>query len=475
MKTSTLLFCLLTLIGCATEGTESVGSTDASRPNIILLVADDHGKDALGCYGNTVVQTPNLDQLAAVGTRFNRAFCTTASCSASRSVILTGLHNHANGHYGHQHAYHHFSSFSQVKSLPVLLAEGGNYRTAHVGKYHVAPESVFHFQHRFEANARSPIEMAQACESFVKSQSSQPFFLYFCFSDPHRGGGFAEELPYHPDRFGNQLAGYPGIEEVIYDPEEVVVPPFLPNTPETRAEIAQYYQSISRLDQGVGKLVDYLNSSGKFENTLIIYISDNGMAFPGAKTTLYEAGMQLPCIVKLPQQRESIVSNAMVSWVDLVPSILDVADVPFADSSFHGRSFVPVLMGEDTGQQEVTASHTFHEVTMYYPMRVIRGEKYKLIMNLASGLEYPFASDLHASKTWQSVLNNNLSSLGQKPVDEFLHRPRFELYDLENDPWETRNLANLPEHAPRLEKMTASLKRFQERTGDPWFYKWEYE
>lgn len=133
-------------------------------------------------------------------------------------------------------------------------------------------------------------------------KDQRPFFLFFCFSDPHRGGGFAEELPYQPDRFGNQLKGYPGVTPIVYDPNQVIVPPFLPDTPETRAEIAQYYQSISRLHAGVGELMDYLKESGQFDNTLIVYISDNGMAFPGAKTTLYEAGMQLPCIIKGPRQ-----------------------------------------------------------------------------------------------------------------------------------------------------------------------------
>src|SRR5262245_40384728 len=106
----------------------------AGKRNVVIIVADDHGQDA-GCYGNKDVRTPHLDKLAADGTRFPNAFCTTASCSASRSVILSGLHNHLNGQYGHQHAYHHFRSFPSVKSLPVILA-GAGYRTAHIGKYH---------------------------------------------------------------------------------------------------------------------------------------------------------------------------------------------------------------------------------------------------------------------------------------------------------------------------------------------------
>lgn len=479
-RTNLLLFLTILLFSCNASD-EEAGNADSAvpaaiagnQPNIILLVADDHGKDALGCYGNPVIQTPALDDLAATATRFDRAFCTTASCSASRSVILSGLHNHANGHYGHQHAYHHFSAFDDVKSLPVLLEKQG-YRTARIGKYHLAPESVYHFQEVFQVSARSPVEMADACVDFIGANA--PFFLYFCFSDPHRGGGFAEELPYQPDRFGNRPEGYPGVEEVVYDPAEVIVPPHLTDTPETRAEIAQYYQSISRLDQGVGKLMEHLKAVGKFDNTLIIYISDNGMAFPGAKTTLYEAGMQLPCIVKLPGQQETATTNAMVSWADLTPTILDVAGgLTAADTSFQGRSFRPVLENGSWDREEIYASHTFHEITMYYPMRVVRGERYKLIMNLASGLEYPFASDLYASKTWQSLLHRNIDQLGEKPISEFLHRPRFELYDLSKDPHETFNLANETGYQEILSGLQRKVQAFQEQTGDPWVYKWEYE
>ena len=448
----------------------------SNRPNIILLVADDHGKDAIGAYGNPVIQTPNLDKLAAQGTRFDRAFCTTASCSASRSVILTGLHNHANGHYGHMHNYHHFSAFEEVRSMPVLLEEVG-YRTGRIGKYHVAPESVFRFQEVFQGSARSPVEMANNVEEFVTEPSTQPFFLYFCFSDPHRGGGFAEELPHQPDRFGNKKEPetYPGVTEVVYKPEEVIIPPFLPDTPETRAEIAQYYQSISRLDQGIGRLLEILEKAGKMDNTFIMYISDNGMAFPGAKTTLYEAGMNLPAIAKLPNQKQGRISDAKISWVDLTPTILDIADGLKTDSIFHGQSFLPALKGESVNREAIYASHTFHEITMYYPMRVIREDKYKLIVNFAHGLEYPFASDLFASKTWQSVLNNKLTTLGDKPVNEFLRRSKFELYDISEDPFETTNLAKQKQYSEVLNNMIAKVKNFQKNTGDPWFYKWSYE
>jgi len=438
---------------------QRTSARENNRPNVVLIVSDDHGRETLE------------------GVRFTNAFCTSASCSASRSVILSGMYNHANGQYGHQHSYHHFISFENIKTLPVLLTEAG-YRTGRIGKYHVAPESVYKFDVALPGNSRSPVQMAQNCRDFVSANDGKPFFLYFCMSDPHRGGGIANELPGKPDRFGNKAkGGYPGIKEVKYDPKDVVVPPFLPDTPECRAELAQYYQAISRVDQGVGKLLDVLKQAGKYENTVIIYISDNGVAFPGAKTTLYEPGMNLPCIVRNPgQKKKGIACDALVNFADLAPTILDFAGALPGKNSLQGRSFKSVLEQEHPkGWDETYASHTFHEITMYYPMRVVRRRKYKLIWNIAHGLDYPFASDLWAAPTWQATINNGKKYYGKRTVEAYLHRPKFELYDLENDPHEVKNLAENPKYEKVLEELKAELKTFQKRTKDPWIVKWQYE
>ncbi len=231
---------------------------EAARPNIVLIVTDDHGADALGCYGNPVIRTPALDALCQEGIKFNNAYCTTPSSAASRSVILTGIYNHANGMYGHEQTFHHFSAFSNIKSLPVLLKKAG-YRNARVGKYHLAPESVYKFDLIIPADGRNTVEMAQNCEEYIQA-SDKPFFLYFCPMDPHRSGGIDETSPYRPDLFGNKKEGYPGVEDHVYDPAEVIVPPHLTDTPATRAELAQYYQSVDRVDQGIARLVELLKS-----------------------------------------------------------------------------------------------------------------------------------------------------------------------------------------------------------------------
>ena len=454
-------------------------TAQAAPRNVVLFVTDDQGQDA-GCYGNKVLKTPHMDRLAAEGALFRHAFCTTASCSASRSVILSGLHNHATGQYGHQHGYNHFVSYSSIRSLPVLMT-GAGYRTARIGKFHVAPEAVYQFDEALPGNPRSPVEMADHCRDFIAASSDKPFFLYFCTADPHRGGGRADELPNKPDRFGNRKDGgeYPGITPVLYDPKDVLVPPFLPDTPACRAELAQYYQSVSRVDQGLGRLVQHLKEAGHYDDTLILFISDHGIAFPGAKTTTYEPGLKSPCLVRNPYAKKHGISpEAMVSWVDLAPTILDFAQATLPKQvQFHGRSFLPVLEGDNPpGWDEIQASHTFHEITMYYPMRVVRGRKYKLIWNIAHPLPYPFASDLWEAPTWQSVFQQGPEArYGQRTVEAYIQRPRFELYDLESDPHEVRNLANDPAHATVLNDLQSRLKAFQARTKDPWILKWDYE
>lgn len=449
---------------------------ESERPNIVLIVSDDHGREAVGCYGNTAIQTPHLDRLAGDGVRFVNSFCTTASCAASRSTILTGLHNHATGTYGHTHGQHHFSCFDDVRTLPALLNEG-SYRTGRVGKKHYAPERLFPFDWGYPSDTfgRDDVRMSEACREFVRGPS--PFFLYWCSHNPHRASALKSH-PLHPDSFGNPLEPFAGDEEQRYSEDEVVVPPFLSDTPEVRAELAQYYQSISRLDRGVGRLISVLKDEGKYENTVIIYISDNGAAFPQAKTTLYEPGMCLPCIVRSPlHQNRGITCDGLLTWADITPTILEFAGLYSQPEEFHGRSFMQIIDQEvpERWREEIYASHTFHEVTNYYPMRVIRTKKYKFIWNIAWKLDYSFSSDLWSSASWQAALREKLNNLGTRTVDAYIHRPRFELYDLEADPNEVVNLAEKSRYDGMVKAFVEKLKEFQKETNDPWLHKWTYE
>ncbi len=446
-----LLLVLLLLAGLAAS---------AAPKNIILYVTDDQGTTDAGCYGNPVIKTPGLDTLAAAGTRFTHGFCTTPSCSASRSVILTGILNHANGQYGHAHGYHHFKTFDKIKSLPNRLREAG-YRTATFGKYHVAPKERYNFEfwgHQYlKGNGGTPSKLAEGADAFLREEDDRPFFLYFCTHEPHRPFKRKEADPIHP--------------------KDVLVPSFLPDNAATRKELAEYYSSVQQADSGLVRLIQSLKDTGHWEDTLIVYISDNGIAFPGAKTNCYEPGLRLPCVVRNPElDTQGTVTDAMVTWADITPTILDYAGLLPDENVMHGRSFLSVLDQESPeGWDSVFMSHTFHEVTMYYPMRVLRDRRYKLIWNIAHGLSFPFASDLWDSKTWQHLVITDATYFAGRPIESYLHRPAFELYDLETDPDELHNLADEPEHQERLAGMQARLKEHQKRTDDPWILKWDHE
>ncbi|TLD69622.1 sulfatase [Phragmitibacter flavus] len=486
----------------------------AAEKNIVFYIADDLGTE-LGCYGNKVIQTPHIDALAADGTVFTNAYATTASCSASRSVIMTGLHNHANGHYGHAHDTGHFSCYPNTISLalPQVIKRAG-YRTALIGKHHVSPNNIFQYDLQLGAKGRNSVATVEQAREFIlakdeaEADKQKPFLLYVGQIDPHRSNDDLE-IPNKPNAFGNlpNQKSFPDIKETFYDPKDVIVPPFLPDTPETRAELAQYYQSVSRFDAGLGHLIQILKEANLYDKTLIIVTSDHGMAFPGAKTTVSEPGLRVPFIVRNPYNAKRGVRNtALVSHTDITPSLLDFAggldheknapknpidpvehwnaqNLSKSDNrgpkypAYHGRSWLNILDKEtDPTRDLLFASHTFHEVQMYYPMRVIRDQKYKLIWNIAWQLPFPFSTDLWSSATWQAQLKKgNDAPFGHITVGQYLQRPEFELYDLEYDPHESLNLASDPDHLETLNALKQKLKTFQQTHRDPWVLKWEYQ
>lgn len=486
----------------------------AAERNVIFIITDDESP-TLGCYGDTAARTPAIDAIAADGIVFRNAFATTASCSASRSVVMSGLHNHRNGQFGHQHSYHKFASFHNVVSLALpRVMERAGYRTGQIGKYHVAPETVYHFETYLKANSRNAVEMAEQSRDFITdSKDGRPFFLYFATSDPHRGGGLdqSSERELKPNLFGNKANGgsFPGVTEEFFDAGDVNVPPFLPDTPDTREELAQYYQSCSRIDDGVARLVEILKEANLYDKTLLVFTSDHGMAFAGGKTTVYEGGLRVPFVVRDPyQSQRGMKTDAMISHIDITPSLLDFAggldhekncpknmldadrfwrerdeatkenrsgNKPF--DSYHGKSWMHVLAHPAEEHHETLfASHTFHEIQMYYPMRVVRDKQFKLIWNIAYPLPYPFASDLWAASSWQAQLaKGNDAPYGKMTVGRYVQRPEFELYDMQSDPYESTNLADSPGHADVLETYKAKLKQLQKKYQDPWIMKWDYE
>lgn len=425
-----------------------------NRPmNLLLITSDDQGPQ-IGAYGDPYAITPNTDQLAAEGMRFTRAYTTQASCSPARSSILTGLFTYQNGQIGLAGSRPFYRVHDGIPTLPAMLKEAG-YRTGIIGKLHVAPESAFPFDYTGAirvVETRDVRKVARLAGEFLDETGDEPFLLYVNYFDPHR--------PF--DDYANQCEGLP---ENPYGPEDIEPLPFMrADSPGVLREVAVYYNCIRRLDTGLGLLFDELKRAGKAENTVIIFVGDHGPPFTRAKTTSYEAGERVPFIVKWPHLiQPGSVSDRFVSFVDIMPTLLDAAHIPYDVEQFAGRSLVPVLQNKapENWRDEMIASYGSHDAHHFYPRRSIRSDRWKLIHNL----DYTRANPL-------GILGSpNLSTVVDEEARQAYlltaHPPEYELYDLQSDPYELRNLSDQPEYAQVLEQMKKDLHAELVATDDP--------
>lgn len=471
--------------------------------NILLVIADDLGRN-LRIYGQEGIATPNIDRLAAQGTVFDYAYASTASCSGSRSTLYTGLHTHENGQYGLKLGYkllHYFATFDGIESAPGLFNHLG-YLTAIIGKVHVGPDHVYPWAKRYEKEGRDATFLRDSLRDCISRSRDEgrPFFATIGFTDPHRDMTRAG--------FGNRPEGYPEVEEVHYDPDTLTVPPFLTDLPEVRRELSEYYQAVSRMDAGLGMFLDELDRRGVAEDTLVVFLSDNGPPFVNSKATLYDAGVRLPMLARCPGKRAGTRSPNLVSWLDVLPTFLDWAGASHLNSPppnaqdgvqqqppaktdeqprngiqhlvsksgdyvprRRGRSILPIMDAEEPlpAWDHVFGSHTFHETTSYYPTRFLRDRRYKYHRNVAWKLDFPFAGDLYGALSWEGIRNAPAPvRIGQRLLRDYVRRPPEQLFDLEADPDEVRDLAADPAHAHVLREMRARLERWQRDTGDPW-------
>jgi N-sulfoglucosamine sulfohydrolase len=340
-----------------------------------------------------------------------------------------------------------------------LIARAG-YRTGNIGKLHVSPLSQFPFDVMVGVQelgfGRDVDRYAREVEKFLKQTGDKPFFLMIGYADPHR------PFPQEGVKKGKRA-------EVAnpHDPQRVLIPPFLFDTPETRMEIAQYYDAIRRMDRGVGLVLKALRDADKERNTVVFFTSDNGMAFPFAKTTLYDAGINMPFIVRWPGVvKESSVSNAMISFIDVLPTCLDIAGAPVT-ADIDGRSFLSVLRGEGRGFRDaIFASHTDHARKPSVPCRAMRTRRHKYILSLRPDLE--FRNNAMNSPTWRSYLEQAKTDSRIAARVRFLRfRPEEELYDLKEDPYELRNVVGDPAHRRVLEDLRVSLRKRMKQQNDP--------
>ena len=457
---------LLPAVACACLA--ACGAADKSRPlNVLFITADDLGL-VIGSYGETLIETPHMDALAAEGVRFEVAYVTQASCSPSRSSMFTGMYVHSTGQYGltgptrEEDAWFKLHPELRDKTIPNLLKKAG-YRTGIIGKLHVAPESSFQFDFRPKVNTREVRKVAAAAEDFLAQAGGQPFFLMVNYSDPH-----AFRKPDNPKEwyFPPQVDGLP--ENPLPPSEKTIFPWQRIDTPEQRVRTAGYYNAVQRLDDGIGMLMDVMRRRGHGDDTLVIFVGDHGPPFARGKTTVYEAGLRVPFIVKWPGVSPAgMASRAMVSTVDILPTILDATGQPIPEN-VQGRSLRPVLSDPEAAWREYLAGeYHFHGVTVFYPRRAIRDRRWKLIHNLLAG----------RAKPWPRIDGDDAYRISQGPeyagtdvqraFATFADPPEFELYDLENDPVEFHNLAGDPAHAATLERMKQALLEWRRETNDP--------
>ncbi|MFW6059607.1 MAG: sulfatase [Phycisphaeraceae bacterium] len=433
------------------------------QPNILLITSEDNGPE-LSCYGETNVQTPHLDALAASGARFENACVTQAVCSPGRASILTGLYPHQNGQIGL--ATHKFTMFDGITTLPALLKDAG-YRTGRIGKLHVLPESAspfdwvwnpreyMSFQHRDVATT------AATASEFMRADDA-PFFLMVNYSDAH--------LPWI-----DQDCGLP---ETPLTADDVQVPPAVGvDSPRLRARTASYFNCISRLDTGIGMLLDELERTGQADNTLVIYITDHGPQFSRGKGCCYELALRAPLLVRWPGVASpGTVRDEFVSQIDVLPTVLDAARITLP-ADLPGRSLKPLVANETVTDwrahlfAEWNTSHPYPEPAFLNPQRSVRDARYKLILNLLPDRENPVA-DYYTQHTLvdTGATREEIDAAPPHVRDAYArwhHPPAVELYDLETDPHEFHNLADDPAHAPVRERLLAALHQWQTETADP--------
>lgn len=451
--------CALASCLLATEG-----SAEDNRPNILLIVSEDNGPE-LGCYGDAYARTPHLDHLATEGLLFRRAYVAQAGCSQSRASFLTGLYPHQHGQIGL--ATWNFRLYREdTPNLPKSLQAAG-YRTGLIGKLHINPASAFPFDVHHITNANFAREnlgdYAKHAEAFINGGDA-PFFLSVNYPDPH-------------DPWIRQVDGLPA------DPQtgdEVKPMAYMGlDDPAMREMIADYYNSLSRMDTLIGDLLAVLERSGKAGDTIVIYLGDHGADMLRGKRTSYEGGVRIPLLLRWPGRISPQQRDDLVSTIDLMPTLLEAAGA-MPVPNLPGRPLQPLFQpGSPAWRTYLFTEYHTHSATSFFPQRTVRNDRFKLIENILPGEvhpDYEFTltklageakfNDPHKSFVPQAVI---AAAAGEVRRAYALMRqpPRFELYDLKWDPFEFNNLAEKPAHAEVLNELQQQILAWRDRTHDP--------
>lgn len=460
---------IIIVFAFALFSTSKVCAQDKKQLNILLFTADDLDRNTLGCYGGNVEDiSPNIDKFAEEGLMFNHAYVNNSICAPSRGILATGLYGHNSGVMG-------FMKMSQDSKTPLImevLRENG-YLTGVLSKVdHSTPKELFEwdFMHTEKdlGDGRNPDLYYKRTTDFFKTvkSSGKPFYLMVNSDDPHRPFFNPEE----------ELKKGISLPSRIYSSSEIVVPGFLPDLPNIRKELSYYYNSAKRLDDTFGKVMQALEESGLKENTLVIFMSDNGIALPFAKCDNYYASNRAPWIVRWPGivPRGAVNDQHLISGVDYYPTILDACRIK-VDTKYDGVSRLPLYRGE---YQEID-SLVFTQIdnkskgakapmrSDASPMRGVQSIKHIYIFNA-----WAYTSVIHYTnnegitmKAMQKAAESNEEIRNR--VNAFRKRPIEEFYDLQKDPDCLNNLISNQEYFKEIQQKRFELIGWMKKHKDP--------
>ncbi|HZG83414.1 sulfatase-like hydrolase/transferase [Paenibacillus sp.] len=430
-----------------------------TKPNILWISLEDTSP-RFGCYGDSLARTPHIDRLASEGTVFRNAFAVAGVCAPSRSAVITGMYptsigthhmrtEHTNAHTPELPTPYQAVPPAHVKAFPEYLRAEGYFCT-----------NNFKTDYQFASPLTAWDEDGREAH-WRHREPGQPFFAVFNYLMTHESSMWGDMVRRH---FHPELAGQE--RPLVTDPDKVVLPPYLPDTPKTRQALAKYYDLIVEADDFVGGLLQQLEEDGLADNTIVFLWSDHGEGLPRAKRWPYDAGIRVPLIVRWPGRIESgRKSDQLISLIDLGPTVLSLAGaaVPY---HLEGQPF----LGPDARPREYVFATRDRYDESYDMVRAVRDARFKYIRNYYPEKPYlqwiPFS---HAHPAFQELWRLQLDGAleGDTKLLMLRGRPAEELYDCESDPYEIRNLANDPLYREELERLRGALDAWRGK-HDAW-------
>ncbi len=439
--------------GLALAGLSSMrtfGRSAAEKPNILIFMADDMTYHDTPRYGNEQIRAPQLNLLMSQGMHFNYAFNSAPMCAPTRMSLYTGIHPVRNGAWPN-----HSKVYPDIQSIPHYLRPL-DYDVAILGKRHEAPIENFPFidlgGRHHDGGRGEDLDLDKA-RIFMEGHASDPWCLVVSSNQPHG--------PWNR-----------GTDTYSYNPDEIKVPPYLVDTPETRRAMSRYYAEISYMDHQLGTVLQHLDETGQAGNTLVIFLSEQGSHLPHCKWTCYDTGVRSAAVVRWPGVVESgTETDAMIQYVDVVPTILEAAGGSPAEHDFDGESFLPVLTDERNTHHEYAFSEQtskgIYNGPEAYGIRTVRSKNYRLIWNLNHENEFSnlVTGGLGPYDSWQRKADEG-DAFAQWRVAWYKKRPEFELYDNRSDPYEIYNLAENPHYQDVRKRLKNELDQWMEQQGD---------